>query len=962
MKLSKLLEGIAVPGKDIEISGISNNSELTAPGDLFVAIKGYKLDGADFLDAAFKNGAAAAITNRPSSDPRVIVVDGDMRKIESLLAARFYPNSLDFIAAVTGTNGKSSVVNFLRQMWEILGISAASIGTVGIHAPSGRGRKSLTTPNSLDLNKALMSLSKEGVRDVALEASNYGIEQSRVDNIRIMAAGWTNLSNDHLDSYKNQDEYFNAKLRLFSELLDSSGTAAVNVDDARGETVAAACRKRGIRVISYGKKEGADIRIASYAVKDLAQEVELEIFGESHHFKLSLMTEFQIYNLACALGMLSSSTAEWKKVLPRLSEIKNESGRIELVGVAPSGALIFVDFGHNGEGLRRVLTDIRPYVKHNLIAIVGSPGDRPLVRRVEIGRALQELADTAIIVDDNPRSEDPAAIRATLAENCPKARIIPDRYKAIEEAMDASRAWDTIVICGTLYDKDREFIRGKLAGKKVPLESLAPGGDSRMITGVASNSHAVIPGSLFVGIKGYVKHGADFALDAINRGAAAIALDKDYKIPAELSKAAKEKNVLVMRVDNPRKFFAGAAYGFFGKRQPESVVAVTGTSGKSSVVDFVRQMWGLLGLPAISTGTIGIIAENVYSERRVIKYSGEDHTTPTGSEPYRWFSYFKDKGVERAAVEMSSHGLDQLRMENIRIKAGGFTNLGTDHQDFYGSKEAYLASKMRLFTECVCDGGTAVLNADIPEFGEIRKACLGRGLKVMDYGAAAKDLRIISQKSSLGGVEATVELFGKRHELSLSVLGDFQLSNMLCALGLFISVEKDWERVIPFLGQLRNALGRFEFAGRAKSGAPVYIDFSYKGDALERTLAVLRPMVKGKIVLVFSTCGDVYESERRRVELGRAAAVGADVAIITDDSPRTESAADIRAELASHCPGAVNCALGRRAAIAEGMKLAGKDDVVLVAGKGHEDFVTFGEDDIPYSDHETIRALIEEGK
>ena len=959
MKLSALLKGICVPPFDAEITGLSNNSARVKKDELFVAVKGYRHDGADFIDDALAAGAAAAITNSGHRGPRVINIKGDMRVVGSRLAARFWPDALGFLAAVTGTNGKSSVVNFLRQMWEFEGTPAASIGTAGVQAKGVKTEKTLTTPDAIDLHKELSQLSARGVRNVALETSSHGIEQHRADGLEIMAAGYTNLSNDHLDFYKDQDDYFKAKLRLFTDLLDPSGTAVVNMDDPRGKKVAAASSARGCRVITYGKGKSVDIRIAQYRVQDALQQVRLEIFGREVQLAMDLIAEFQIYNLACALGLFVASGGDFEKILPRLPSLRNEKGRTEKVGIAPSGAPIFVDFGHNGDGLKKLLTDFRPYVKKNLVCIVGSSGNRPEIRRIEMGRVLSEYADEVIIVDDDPRAEDPASIRAVLAANCPKAKVIPDRYAAIEEAIDCSRPWDSIMICGTRYEEDKKFIRAKLAPREVPLKELIPAGDARAITGICSNSQRAGPGSLFVGIKGYAKNGADYCLDAVMSGAAAVVVENSHKFDARTVSVMEKKKVFVSRTDDDRRTFADLAYRFYGSKQPDQVVAVTGTSGKSSVVDFVRQMWGFIGHPAISTGTIGIIAENIYSERRIIKYS-EDHTTPTGDEPYKWFSYFKDKGVERAAAEMSSHGIDQRRMSGIRFVAGGFTNLGTDHQDFYGGREKYLEAKARMFSECVEPEGGAVLNADIPEYEYLAKVCRDRGLKIITYGHHA-DMGLISHVSTLEGQQAEVELFGKPYCLNLKILGDFQLMNMLCALSLFMFVENDWERVMPHLGRLKNALGRLEFMGRTAAKAAVYIDFAYKGDALRSTLMTLRKLTKGRIILVFSTCGDVYEAERRRRELGSVAARLADISILTDDSPRTEDPAKIRAEVEAHCPGVENFARGRKAAIRRAMELARKDDVVLVAGKGHEDYVTVGSEDIPYSDQQAVKELFEEG-
>ena len=979
MKLSEILRRAGSgTGKEsgAEITGLENNSSRIRPGNIFVAVKGSRLNGADYIGQAVERGAAAVITdsaNRNYVDaskyPGVdIVFVDDIRRVESKLASILYPRAPGFIAAVTGTNGKSSAVNFCRQMWEFLEIPAASIGTLGVHTSNSIGKKTLTTPDAIDLHKNLDELALEGITHLALETSSHGIEQKRADAIRISAAGFTNISNDHLDYHKNIEDYFKAKLRLFSELLDPSGTAVINMDDPRGAAVRDVCSARGIRVIAYGKESACDIRLGHYRIENGRQQIGLDIFGKRFELELDLVTEFQIYNLMCALGLFIAGTPEWERAMPHLGRLQNEKGRIEYVGQSPNGAKIYVDFGHNGDGLKKLLTEFRPHVKQNLICIAGCSGDRPEIRRIEIGKVLNEYADQVVIVDDNPRTEDPKSIRETILEYCPKAKAIPDRYAAIGEIIDVSRDWDAIIICGTMYEKDKEFIRAKLAPKAMSLKDLCKAAGIRLegpgekagISGISNNSKTVKDGDAFVGINGFKQNGADFAADAIARGARAVVVEDGYEFDARASAMIREKGIAAIHVPNPRKAFADLAYNFHGKMQPENIVAVTGTSGKSSVVDFGRQMWGLSGARALSAGTIGLVVENVYSEKRTIECAGSHYTTPASDDMYRYLAYFKEKGVEYGAVELSSHGLDQYRLANIKIKAAGFTNLGTDHMDFYGGADGYLKSKARLFEESVDDGGTAVLNADIAQYEYLRQACERRGLRVWTYGRAGKEFKIISQDVSLEGQEAELEIFGTRRRFELSILGSFQLWNLMCALGLFASVTPGWEKILAMLGRIKNAPGRLEYMGKTKKGASIYIDFSYKGDALEHTLKTLRAMASGKLVAVFSTCGDVYET-RRREELGRAAQEHSDIAILTDDSPRFEDAQKIRAEVLAFCPKAIEVKTGRKDAIRKAFELAGAGDAILIAGKGHEDYVTIKDVDIPYTDQRAVKELLDEG-
>ena len=981
MKLSDLLKNISYESKnlntDIEIENISNNSSKIFTNGLFIAIKGSKNNGADFISQALNNGAVAILTDTENKDNNFINKDdktpyifvSNTREVEAQIANNFYPTQPQFICAVTGTNGKSSVVNFVRQMWEFLNIQSASIGTLGIHTSNGVGQKTLTTPDAIDLHKNLDELAKDGITNVAIETSSHGIEQRRVDCVKIKSAGFTNISNDHLDYHKTFEEYFNAKLRLFKDILDKDGTAVINIDDEKAEKILQTCANRGIKTITYGENEKADIRLVKYEIKGYSQSVKLSIFNKEYNITLNLVTKFQVLNFMCSLGLFMTSVDNWEQIIPFVSEIKNEKGRIEYVATTPNGAKIFVDFGHNGDGLKKLLTEFRPYVKHNLICIAGCSGDRPDIRRIEMGQVLNEYADTVIIVDDNPRTEDPEKIRKTILKYCPKAREIPNRYDAINEIIDTSREWDSIIICGTLYEKDKEFIKHKLTPHSMPLDELLSksGFDTKAnstpINLVSCDSNTIIEGSIFVGIKGFTQNGSDFSYDAITKGAKAIVIDSQYDFDDKTKQIIKDKNIVVVRSDNTRKALADLVYNFYEQKQPDTICAVTGTTGKSSVVDFTRQIWSLLSLPAISVGTIGIIAENVYSKTQIVKYTDADYTTPVNGEVYKFLKYFKEHGVEHGAIELSSHGLDQLRMENIKIKSAGFTNLGTDHLDFYGSYENYLKSKSKLFKSNLSPDGVAVLNADVPEFDYLKNICDERGIKVYSYGWNGKELKIIKQDIGLEGQNATIELFGKKYDLQLKILGSFQLNNLLCALGMVAATTPSWEKVIPLLSKIHNALGRLEYIGKSKSGASIYVDFAYKGEALENTLKTLRSMInpKGRIINVFSTCGDNYETRIRRIELGTIANKYSDIPILTDDSPRTEDPQKIRDEVLKYCPNAIEIKTGRKDAIKKAMELSSSDDVILIAGKGHEDYVTIGKENIPYTDQSAALDLIQEG-
>ena len=610
--------------------------------------------------------------------------------------------------------------------------------------------------------------------------------------------------------------------------------------------------------------------------------------------------------------------------------------------------------------LETALKGVRPFVKYNLVFIMDIDGiEEDGV--VEISNVAVNNANTIFFSGSN-------VLNLELSSS--KVFLKSDLYNVIEEVVDTSREWDTIIVCSKNESKVKELILKKMKPYSNTLHKIfkdsgfnVVGIKDREINFVSSDSRIIKLNTVFVGISGFNQNGAKYSKLAIENGAVALVVDNSYLFNDEEDNLIKSKDIAVFRTDNTRLAFSNLVYNFYGQSQPDVVCSVTGTSGKSSVTDFLRQMWGLLKLPTVSVGTVGIIAENVYSEKKVLKSTDAHYTTPVNGEIYKFLRYFHDKGVNNAVVELSSHGLDQYRLENIKLKAAGFTNLGTDHLDFYGSHDAYLYSKAKLFRENLDKDGVAVLNADIPEYDYLKDVCDKRGIKVYSYGVKGKEFKILSQDVKLDKQIADIEVFGKRYHLELKILPSFQLNNMLCALGLVFATTPDCEKLIPLLSKLVNASGRLEYMGKSKSGAYIYVDFAYKGEALESTIKNIRSIIGNskKIINVFGTCGDTCEWRTRRYELGTISHKYADISIVTDDSPRTEDPGKIRRDIMQYCPEAIEIETGRKDAIKKAIELSSDGDVILIAGKGHEDYYTLGEENIPYTDQDAVKELFDEG-
>ena len=460
------------------------------------------------------------------------------------------------------------------------------------------------------------------------------------------------------------------------------------------------------------------------------------------------------------------------------------------------------------------------------------------------------------------------------------------------------------------------------------------------VTGLASDSRKVAPGHLFAALRGTKADGARFAADAAGRGAVAViaaggTVDGDIGVP-------------VLGVDDPRRALALAAATFYGA-QPRTMVAVTGTSGKTSVASFLRQIWDHAGLAAASIGTTGVTAPG-----------REDYgslTTPDPVELHKLLAELAAAGVTHAAMEASSHGLDQRRLDGVRLAAGGFTNLGRDHMDYHPTVEDYHAAKMRLFAELLPRGAPAVIFADDSWSQATIDAARGAGLLVLTVGRKGDFLKLKRVEHERHRQRAEIEADGAIHEIDLPLAGDFQVANALVAAGLAISTGLDIGKALAALETLKGASGRLELVGATRDGAPVYVDYAHKPDALENVLTAVRPFTTGRVVVVFGCGGD--RDRGKRPIMGEIATRLADVVFVTDDNPRSEEPAAIRAAIMAAAPRAVEIG-DRRQAIREAVSMLRAGDTLIVAGKGHEEGQTIGDVTLPFSDHHEVRAALGE--
>ncbi len=446
------------------------------------------------------------------------------------------------------------------------------------------------------------------------------------------------------------------------------------------------------------------------------------------------------------------------------------------------------------------------------------------------------------------------------------------------------------------------------------LGALLDNSDAATVTGFAIDHRKVAPGTIFGAFAGSRFNGEDFIGDAISAGAVAVVARPQAEVQGAVHVAS----------DNPRKRFAEIAACFFAPF-PDVLVAVTGTNGKTSTVELTRQLWRMAGKSAASIGTLGITT----SDEQVVT----GLTTPDVATFLANLAGLEREGVSHVAFEASSHGLDQYRIEGIKVQAAAFTNLSRDHLDYHGTMEAYFAAKMRMLTELMVSGGKVVIWADDAWSAKAIEVANSQRLEVLTVGKTGRTLKLVERTVGNLGQNLLIEAEGNIHKVALPLIGAYQVANVLTAAGLVIATGGDVAGTLDNLARVQGVRGRLERAVITKTGAPVYVDYAHTPDAIEAAIAALRPHAKGKIIIVFGAGGD--RDVGKRVAMGAIAVRDADVAIVTDDNPRSENPAHIRDAILAAAPGATEIG-DRRAAIAAAIAQAGAEDIVLIAGKGHE--------------------------
>ncbi|HWJ38731.1 MAG TPA: UDP-N-acetylmuramoyl-L-alanyl-D-glutamate--2,6-diaminopimelate ligase [Sphingomicrobium sp.] len=455
------LRDLADVNSDSEVTGFAIDHRKVAPGSVFGAFQGAMFNGEDFIGEAVDRGAVAVVARQEAHAERVpLLKDTEPRRLFAELAAKFYAPFPETVGAVTGTNGKTSTVEMARQIWRMSGHRSASIGTLGVTTSDDQVSTGLTTPDIVTFLNNMAGLKRMGISHVAYEASSHGLDQHRCEGVPLAAAAFTNFSRDHLDYHGTMDSYFEAKMRLFEELLPPGKPAVIWTDDPRSGEVAERSRRRGHEILSVGRN-GEAIRLVEQAPTALGQTLLLKHAGKSHRLALPLIGAYQASNVLTAAGLVLATGGKWEATFAAMQRVAPVRGRLERAVISRSGVPVYVDYAHTPDALEAAIAALRPHIEGRLITLFGAGGDRDQGKRPQMGAVATRLSDVVIVTDDNPRSEDPARIRAEVMAGAAGAIEVAGRREAIAEAIRIAREGDIVLVAGKGHET------GQIIGDKV---------------------------------------------------------------------------------------------------------------------------------------------------------------------------------------------------------------------------------------------------------------------------------------------------------------------------------------------------------------------------------------------------------------------------------------------------------------------------------------------------------------
>ncbi|MGN1063644.1 MAG: UDP-N-acetylmuramoyl-L-alanyl-D-glutamate--2,6-diaminopimelate ligase [Alphaproteobacteria bacterium] len=858
MKLSELAQAahLQFSGTDTDITNMSCRSDAIKQGGLFFAVKGTRVNGADFIDKAVQNKAAAVVAEQAVFADVPVIVTPNIRRVMAQMADKLYPSDTLKKVAVTGTNGKTSTVYYVAGIMNALGCRAASMGTIGVNSPVLKKSASMTTPDTCIIHQNLHELATVGVKAVAMEASSHGLDQDRLAAVSFEAVGFTNITQDHLDYHKTMRAYFEAKKKLLDRAR--AGAAAVlNADIPEYEELAAAAHSRGLRVISYGQN-GEQLKILSQKATAAGGHVELFAFGKTYEMDLAIVGDFQVMNILCAIGLCVGLGADSEDIMAVVPTLTAPAGRLERVALLPNGASVYVDYAHTPDALERVLKAMRAHTQNRLVCVFGCGGNRDTGKRPLMGAIAAQYADQVYVTDDNPRFEKPADIRAQIMTACPTAVEIGDRQAAVWTAVQNLQAGDVLVLAGKGHEAGQTIngvsyafddkIEAQLAAMSLTKHPLWRAEELKACLsvavptalaafGISIDTRTLQLGDLFVALKGDNSDGHTYVKKAVQAGAAACLVDH-----------AVEEVPLTKQIIVPDVMQAFNRMALFARnRSMATFIAVTGSSGKTTTKEMLKMALSGQGATYATAGNYN----NHIGVPLTLTRMGTD--------------------VQYAVIEtgMNHEGelaaLSALVQPHITV----VTMIGAAHLAHFKNEHAIALAKAEIFTHQDADG-TAVLNTDGAFYSVLREKAYEAGIRrIASFGHEKEaDFALISAQAVGEKTKITADWHRTVLKYEIGFLGEHFAINSLAVLAAVDAAGASVEQAMQALSGASAVAGRglAETVLLPNGRKIVLIDDAYNANP-SSMLASIRTLGLRPETVKIAVLGDMLELGETEVDL-----------------------------------------------------------------------------------------------
>ena len=849
MKLGELLNKANVSftcSENPDILGIFQDSRKIEEGFLFVCLASTREEKSQYITDAIQRGATAILTDEDITREVPVLVSKDLKADALKLAQAFYDPIPENLVAVTGTNGKTSTVFFVRQIIQALGHRAGSMGTLGTQSPNYTSYSGMTTTDGFSIYHDLNKMANTGVEYVALEASSHGLDQNRLAGLSFKASAFTNLTRDHLDYHGTMENYLNAKIKLFTNLTEE--TAVLNADIDAFPTLEKACREKGLTVLSYGKN-GRDIRLLGQDLRENGQELSFQFKGKDYRASLSVAGNFQGMNLLAAVGLVAALGFDIEQIVSVLPSVHSPSGRMEWVAKTPSGANIFVDYAHTPDGLETALTSLREHTTGKLWVVFGCGGNRDAGKRPMMGEIAARLADKVIVTDDNPRFEDASLIRRAILKACPQAQEIGNRSNAILQAVRALKSGDVLLVAGKGHEEG-QIIKGivhpfndktqiLLAVRTLNEKPLWTSEELKMATGgkthqafigygLSIDSRTIQAGDLYIALKGERTDGHAYVDEAIRKGAVAAIVSQD--VPEVID---GQKLFFVTNTDQALSDMALYA----AQHSSARIVGITGSSGKTTTKEILK---------------------------KALQGQGNVHATK-GNLNNNWGVPVTLANMPRladyAVIEMGMNHPRELEYLSYLTKpdVALITMVGSAHHEFFKDVKEIATAKAEIFIH-MKKTGTVILNKENEFFDFLKQKAIEQGLKKIYSFGRTDDCDYVLEKyepTDTGSV-LTIKIKGVEKTIRTQMQGEHFALDITAALGAVSAVGGNLDKAVQNLTDIEPVGGRGQkinltyreqkitVIDDAYNANPSSMDMSIRvlGNAAGRKIAVLGDMLE----------------------------------------------------------------------------------------------------------------------